>query len=71
MTEPIGYLSNVEFMEEFFKRVQKLPIDNRETRTQLLEDMVKEAKAIRMTETDLKRYIKGKKVLVVKKEKNG
>ena len=66
----VGFMGNLDFAEEFFTRCQKLNPDTRENRVKLLEEMVKELKAIRMNEKDIKRQTKGKKVIVIKKKDN-
>ncbi len=69
MKEPVAFLTNLKVASEFFERCSTLKEDTRENREKLLEEMVKELKAVRMNETDVKRYVKGKKVAVVRKAK--
>lgn len=63
----VGFLTNAEFAEEFFKRCGELKEDTRDSRTALWQEMVRELKAISMTKQDLTRYMKNKRILQIKK----
>lgn len=65
--KPTAFLTNAAFAEEFFLRCMERKADTIEEREQIMEDLVKELKAIRMTDTDLHRYLKNKRVLHVKR----
>jgi hypothetical protein len=66
---PAAFLTNLEFAEEFFTRCGLLKEDTPKTRTALWQQMVQELKAVRMTDTDLVRYTKGKKILRIKNDR--
>lgn len=66
----VGYLMTVAGMEEFFKRVAKLSKDTPEARIEILKQMQTERKVFFQNEEQVRKRLKGKKVLQIKNEKH-
>lgn len=62
MNEIIGFQLTLDLLEEFYRRCIETGAETKEAKIKIL----KELKAVGLNETDLKRRIKGKKVLTIK-----
>lgn len=60
-----GFRLDVDTAEEFFKRCEARKAVTREERTAILEELVRELRAIKLNEKDLKNQIRGKKVMKI------
>lgn len=67
MKEPVGFMMNVDIAEKFFLRCIEREAVTKEEKIAILQELVKDLSALKLTEEDLKKQLKGKKVLVVKK----
>ena len=63
-----GFLLNLDTVEEFFTRCATRNAITEKDRVAILKELVTELRAIKLNEKDLKNQLRGKKVLVVKKE---
>ena len=60
-----GFRLDVDTAEEFFKRCEARKAVTREERTAILEELVRELRAIKLNEKDLVNQMRGKKVLKI------
>lgn len=66
-----GFRMNLDTAEEFYLRCMARKAVTEEERLAILRELVQELRAVKLNEKDLKRQLRGKKVLVVKKSKRG
>lgn len=65
--EIIGFRMNLDTAEEFYKRcIEREAVTDKE-KIAVLKELVTELRAIKLSEQDLKRQIKGKRILRIKK----
>jgi len=69
MTEPIGFRMNLDTAEAFYKRCIERKAESREERMKVLEELVAEMRALKVTEEDIAMLSKGKKILRIKGDK--
>jgi hypothetical protein len=60
-----GYLINLETMEEYFNRCEERKAVTREEREAILVELVKELRAIKLNDKDMKNQLRGKRVLKI------
>lgn len=66
MSEDIaGFRLDIDTAEEFFRRCAARKAETREERVAILKELVYELRAIKLTGQDLKRHLRGKKVLKI------
>ena len=65
-----GFLMTPEICEDFFRRCIARGAKTEAEKVLILNEIVNELTAIKLNEKDLKRYLKGKKVLHIKRSKN-
>lgn len=62
----IGFRMTAEHAEEFFKRCIDRKAETIEARMAIMEELIKELKALYLNPTDLKRMVRNKKILEIK-----
>jgi hypothetical protein len=60
-----GFRMNLDTVEEFFKRCETRMAKTEKERLAILRELVKELRVVKLNETDLKRQLRGKKVLKI------
>ena len=60
-----GFQMDVDTAEEFFKRCEARGAVTREERTVILKKLVHELRAIKLNDKDIKKRLRGKKVLKI------
>lgn len=60
-----GFGMNLETAEEFFRRCQERGTVTEAERVAVLTELVKELRAIKLNEKDIKNQVRGKKVLKI------
>lgn len=60
-----GFRLDVDTAEEFFRRCEARKAISKEERTVILEELVKELRAIKLNDKDLKNTLRGKRVLKI------
>jgi hypothetical protein len=63
-----GFRMNVDTAEEFFLRCVARKATTEKERLAILNELVQELRTVRLNEKDLKRQLRGKKVIVVKRK---
>lgn len=69
MKKTVGFLTNIGVAEEFFKRCLEREAVTEEERNKILLELVAELKAVKLTEEDVTKQVRNKKVLIVKGRK--
>lgn len=65
-----GFRMDLDTAYEFYKRCGERNANTEESRIAILQELQKELRVIKLNEQDLKNTLRGKNVLVVKKEEN-
>ena len=65
-----GYRLNLDTAEEFFTRCAARNAITREERTAVLAELVKELRAIKLNDKDMKNQLRGKNIFVIGKKPN-
>ena len=71
MTDPIGFRMDLDTAEIFFKRCLERKAETEIERISILQELVAEMRALKVTEEDLSKLTKGKKVLRVSRSDKG
>ena len=70
MNELVGFMMTLEVAEDFYRRCIARNAHSEAERMVILNEIVNELMAIKLTKQDLKRQLKGKKILHVKRSDN-